>query len=187
MGEKMEKPIYKKWWFWVVAIFVPLLIISAATPTDNQTSNITNQLYTNISNNIVDSNSTTKDNDVTNNINQNDTPIVNQQQENSSSNNQSSQTTNSLDSLKEDSNVSSTQIKEETSTPSPNTSHPSSETSTSSPDTSTQTNTDEQMVWVGDTGTKYHKQNCRTLKGNGHQITMQQAIAEGREACKVCY
>lgn len=173
MGEKMEKPIYKKWWFWVVAIFVPLLIISSATPTDNQTSNITNQLYTNISNNIVDSNSTTTDNDITNNIDQKDTPIVSQQQENSSSNSQSSQTTNSLDSLKEDSNVSSTQIKEETSTP--------------SPDTSTQTNTDEQMVWVGDTGTKYHKQNCRTLKGNGHQITMQQAIAEGREACKICY
>lgn len=180
MGEKMEKPIYKKWWFWVVAIFVSLLIISSATPTDNQTSNITNQLYTNISNNIVDSNSTTKDNDITNNINQNDTPIVNQQQENGSSNNQSSQTTNSLNSLKEDSNVSSTQLKEETSTP-------SSDASISSPDTSTQTNTDEQMVWVGNTGTKYHKQNCRTLKGNGHQITMQQAIAEGREACKVCY
>ena len=180
MGEKMEKPIYKKWWFWVVAIFVSLLIISSATPTDNQTSNITNQLYTNISNNIVDSNSTTKDNDITNNINQNDTPIVNQQQENGSSNNQSSQTTNSLNSLKEDSNVSSTQLKEETSTP-------SSDASISSPDTSTQTNTNEQMVWVGNTGTKYHKQNCRTLKGNGHQITMQQAIAEGREACKVCY
>ena len=43
------------------------------------------------------------------------------------------------------------------------------------------------MVWVGNTGTKYHRQDCRTLKAKGHQITMQQALAEGREACKVCY
>ena len=46
--------------------------------------------------------------------------------------------------------------------------------------------TNSQMTWVGDTGDKYHRQNCRTLKGNGHQITMQQALAEGRQACKVC-
>ena len=44
-----------------------------------------------------------------------------------------------------------------------------------------------EMVWVGETGNKYHKQSCRTLKGKGHQITMKQAIAEGREACKVCH
>ena len=44
-----------------------------------------------------------------------------------------------------------------------------------------------QMVWVGNTGTKYHVQSCRTLKGKGHQITMQQALAEGRQACKVCH
>jgi septal ring factor EnvC (AmiA/AmiB activator) len=44
-----------------------------------------------------------------------------------------------------------------------------------------------QTVWVGNTGTKYHKQSCRTLKGNGHQIPYQQALNEGREACKVCY
>lgn len=48
-------------------------------------------------------------------------------------------------------------------------------------------NYNSQMVWIGDTGTKYHKQSCRTLKGNGHQITMEQALAEGREPCKVCY
>ena len=45
----------------------------------------------------------------------------------------------------------------------------------------------EEMVWVGDTGTKYHYQSCRTLKGNGHQITLQQALAEGRAPCKVCH
>lgn len=45
----------------------------------------------------------------------------------------------------------------------------------------------ETMVWVGDTGTKYHKHSCRTLKGNGHQTTMEQALSEGRQPCKVCY
>lgn len=44
-----------------------------------------------------------------------------------------------------------------------------------------------EMVWVGDSGTKYHHENCRTLKGNKHQITLQQALNEGREPCKVCH
>ena len=44
-----------------------------------------------------------------------------------------------------------------------------------------------EMVWVGNTGTKYHKHSCRTLKGNGQQITLKQALSEGRQACKVCY
>lgn len=42
-------------------------------------------------------------------------------------------------------------------------------------------------VWVGETGFKYHKQTCPTLKGNGHKITLKEAKAQGREACKVCY
>lgn len=68
-----------------------------------------------------------------------------------------------------------------TSQSSPNVSSSSSNTSTSEQDNQ------EEMVWVGDTGTKYHHKNCRTLKGNGHQITLKQALAEGREPCKVCY
>lgn len=43
------------------------------------------------------------------------------------------------------------------------------------------------MVWIGDTGTKYHHQYCRTLKGNKYQITLEEAKAQGRTACKVCY
>lgn len=42
-------------------------------------------------------------------------------------------------------------------------------------------------VWVGNTGNKYHKQSCGTLKGKGHKITLKEALAEGREPCKVCY
>lgn len=57
----------------------------------------------------------------------------------------------------------------------------------SSGTSATTSTTNSQMVWVGETGTKYHNQGCRTLKGKGHQITMQQALAEGRQACKVCH
>lgn len=44
-----------------------------------------------------------------------------------------------------------------------------------------------EIVWVGETGKKYHVQGCRTLKGKGHQITLKQALSEGRQACKVCH
>ena len=43
----------------------------------------------------------------------------------------------------------------------------------------------KQFVWVGNSGTKYHNQGCRTLKG--HQITLEKALSEGRQPCKVCY
>lgn len=41
-------------------------------------------------------------------------------------------------------------------------------------------------VYRGKTGTKYHRKSCHTLKGNGIAITMQEALEQGREACKVC-
>ena len=59
--------------------------------------------------------------------------------------------------------------------------------STSNTPSAFETDNEEEMVWVGETGTKYHCQDCRTLKGNGHQITLKQALAEGREPCKVCH
>ncbi len=51
----------------------------------------------------------------------------------------------------------------------------------------TNTINNSENVWVGETGTKYHIQSCRTLRGKGHQITMFQALAEERQPCKVCY
>ena len=45
----------------------------------------------------------------------------------------------------------------------------------------------ENMVYIGKTGTKYHNKGCRTLKGGGTAITMAEALAQGREACKVCH
>ncbi|MDO5398960.1 MAG: copper amine oxidase N-terminal domain-containing protein [bacterium] len=44
-----------------------------------------------------------------------------------------------------------------------------------------------EMVWIGETGNKYHFEDCRTLKGNKYQITMDEAIAQGRTSCGVCH
>ena len=65
----------------------------------------------------------------------------------------------------------------------------SSQSSTSAPksvSTTTPSNDNSQIVWVGETGSKYHVQSCSTLRGKGHQITLQQALAEGKQACKRC-
>lgn len=43
-----------------------------------------------------------------------------------------------------------------------------------------------ETVYIGKTGTKYHRQDCGTLKGNGTAITLDKAIAQGRTACKTC-
>ena len=44
----------------------------------------------------------------------------------------------------------------------------------------------ENIVYIGKTGNKYHKQSCSTLKGNGSSITLEEALAQGREPCKKC-
>ena len=41
-------------------------------------------------------------------------------------------------------------------------------------------------VYVGATGTKYHRQSCPTLKGKGHAISLEEAKNQGRTPCKVC-
>lgn len=41
-------------------------------------------------------------------------------------------------------------------------------------------------VYIGETGTKYHLKTCSTLKGNGRAISYDEAIKQGRTACKVC-
>ena len=52
--------------------------------------------------------------------------------------------------------------------------------------TSNNTASTERIVYIGDSGTKYHKANCKTLKGNAYAITYAEAIAQGRTPCKVC-
>jgi hypothetical protein len=43
-----------------------------------------------------------------------------------------------------------------------------------------------ETVYIGKTGTKYHYEDCPTLKGKGSPITYDEAIEQGREPCKVC-
>ena len=74
-----------------------------------------------------------------------------------------------------------------TTSPSTNTSSTVNNSQSSKQSYSAPSNSNSQMVWVGETGTKYHNQGCRTLKGKGHQITLQQAQDQGREPCKVCH
>ena len=42
------------------------------------------------------------------------------------------------------------------------------------------------VVYITDTGTKYHRATCRTLKKNKYEITKEEAIEQGYTACKVC-
>lgn len=44
------------------------------------------------------------------------------------------------------------------------------------------------LVWITETGTKYHKRDCRTLKNSKtvKPITIEEAVKLGYEACKVC-
>lgn len=41
-------------------------------------------------------------------------------------------------------------------------------------------------VWIGETGTKYHRYSCSTLSGNKYEITLHEALNQGREPCKRC-
>lgn len=47
---------------------------------------------------------------------------------------------------------------------------------------------DPVLVWIAETGTKYHKRDCRTLKNSTtvKSIAIEEAIKLGYEACKVC-
>lgn len=49
-----------------------------------------------------------------------------------------------------------------------------------------QTEPQERTVYVGDTGECYHSEYCRTLKGPKYPMSISDAIASGRRACKVC-
>lgn len=44
----------------------------------------------------------------------------------------------------------------------------------------------DRTVYIGNTGDKYHRASCSTLKGKGHAISLDDAIAQKREACRRC-
>lgn len=50
-----------------------------------------------------------------------------------------------------------------------------------------ESNSSSNTVWIGEKGTKYHYENCRTLKGNKYEITYDEAIRQGRTSCGVCH
>ncbi|MFH6985275.1 hypothetical protein [Marinoscillum luteum] len=46
--------------------------------------------------------------------------------------------------------------------------------------------TQEAKVFVTDTGTKYHRENCKYLRYSRSELTIKSAKEKGYEACKVC-
>lgn len=42
------------------------------------------------------------------------------------------------------------------------------------------------IVFITDTGTKYHKQGCQYLALSSHEIELQEAINKGYSPCSVC-
>lgn len=42
-------------------------------------------------------------------------------------------------------------------------------------------------VYVTTTGTKYHVENCRSLKKSKVSISLSDAIAKGYDPCKICH
>lgn len=56
---------------------------------------------------------------------------------------------------------------------------------TSFPDPSGSNNSSD-IVYIGKSGSKYHKQNCSTLKNSGTPIALEAAISQGKTACKKC-
>ena len=44
----------------------------------------------------------------------------------------------------------------------------------------------DNVVYIGATGTKYHRQSCSTLKGKGKAVTLNDALSQGKEPCKRC-
>lgn len=65
------------------------------------------------------------------------------------------------------------------STPSDNTVQSSAE--------STNSSTNDNMVWIDDTGKKYHRKSSCSNMSDPYQVTVDEATASGRDACKKCY
>lgn len=162
-----------------IALLGGLMNLSKSDETSVAETNIVN----NIKYNNVYNSTSVKDNDIDNDIKTNtikNSKVDYESSENNSSNSTveksvKSENTNNKTSATSKSSTSSTNKNNTTTTASP-----SSYTSTSTNDKNSKT------VWIGNTGTKYHRESCGTLKGKGHEITLKEAIAEGREPCKVC-
>lgn len=47
-------------------------------------------------------------------------------------------------------------------------------------------NDEEYIVYITDTGTKYHVDGCQHLSNSKHEISLTEALVEGYEPCTVC-
>lgn len=195
----------------LVVICIILFFIACAispAPQTQTSNNITsnNMINVNTTQNTITENATnivssipTFENEIDVNIIDNNTTdenISNTSNTNTNSNTNSSNTSSTSTKNNTKKSTTSSTIEKSTSTSSKKTSSSSSSTSkstsskkknTNTSSSSTKTSSSSGYVWVGNTGHKYHKQSCGTLKGKGHKITLKEALAEGREPCKVCY
>lgn len=189
---KNKKSILKKWWFWGIIILILFMASNSSTQqgikdginkaTYNTISNnITNQsLISKTTSTITNETSSTETNFIKNEITENTNISLQNTSTNSNATSEIKKNNSLKQTLEENGKLESAINYADTKT-NDNSGTTVDSTSLTAQDTNTE------MVWVGDTGTKYHYQSCRTLKGNGHQITLEQALAEGREPCKVCH
>lgn len=169
--EKEKKPVYKKWWFWLIVIILLLGIIGSSDSfKEGMKDGINNNnILPTISNKTIIKETKQNEIELTNGISaEKDTTVK--------TNNDNKKTNDASNEEKQDNNISEKN----------NSNNEKENIQPTKIDNSTSDNNSE-MVWVGKTGDKYHLKNCRTLKGNGHQITLKQAKEEGRQACKVCH
>lgn len=159
----------------IIALIGGFINLSKSDETSVAEANIVNNIkYNNIYSNksISDTNNDIKTNTVSNNN------VTYKSSENKINN-----------STVEQSNKSENINKKTTTSSKTSTSSSSKSTTTTSKPSNTNISTNDKnskTVWIGNTGTKYHRESCGTLKGKGHKITLKEAIAEGREPCKVC-
>lgn len=154
----------------------------------NVNTNITNEITNTIekpeqssaeTQNSMNTNKTNKDSSATNANSNTKTSVP------------SASTSTKITETKETTTSNSTPAKTDTSTKS-NSNNNSSQSkappaNTSSKEHVTVENDKISGVWIGETGTKYHNKDCRTLKGNKYEISLEEAKRQGRTSCKVCH
>jgi competence protein ComEC len=64
---------------------------------------------------------------------------------------------------------------------------PSKSTTSKVTTTTPSTNNQDTIVYITDSGTKYHTASCRTLKKSKHAISLKDAKAKGYTTCSICH
>lgn len=198
--------LYKQWYFWsscAIIIFVICVIStvysSSLKQLDNTSNKVSKQLATPTPS-IIPTIKPTDEPDITNeNSTENtdtpptitqSTPVPTNKQIETKTTPQPTPVSSSNQSLNNSKPAPTptpvtTPVTTPVSTPKPTT-PPSTKSPTPSNQHVTVENNKIEGVWIGETGNKYHNKNCRTLKGNKYEISLEEAKAQGREPCKVC-